>query len=119
MMFRIVLGAVLVLGAGVGWFVAAAPSIMLGSIKDDYVKAVEEGGIDMSKCKARQKTLLDPSGGMQQCVQDVFVEVQKQITEIEDADREARSWNSEPRAEEPSYDWSHEAPPAEEPSSDE
>jgi hypothetical protein len=114
MMFRIVLGAVLVLGAGVGWFVAAAPSIMLGSIKDDYVKAVEEGGIDMSKCKARQKTILDPSGGMQQCVQDVFTEVQKQITEIEDVEL-----NSEPRAEEPSYDWSSEAPPAEESSSDE
>lgn len=115
MLFRVVLGAVLVLGAGLGWFIAAAPSIMLGSIKDDYVKAVEDGGIDMSKCKARQKTLLDPSGGMQQCVQDVFTEVQKQIVEIE----EAESWNSEPRAEEPSYDWPSEAPSAEEPSNDE
>jgi hypothetical protein len=119
MEFRIILGAVLVLGAAAGWFIAAGPSLMLGSIKDDYVKAVEEGGIDMTKCKERQKTLLDPSGGMQQCVQEVFIEVQKQITEIENAERDASSWNSEPRAEEPSYDWSHEAPPAEEPSSGE
>jgi hypothetical protein len=110
------MGAVLVLGSVLGWFIAAAPSITLGSIKDDYVTAVEQSGIDMTKCKARRKTLLDPSGGMQQCVQEVFTEVQKQVDEIDNYEADSR-WN-----EAPSNDWSSEAAPsdssAEEPSND-
>jgi hypothetical protein len=107
MMFRIIFGAVLFLGGVTGWFLAAAPGAIMGSMKDDYVKAMEEGGIDMTKCKARQKSILDPSGGMAQCAQDVFVEVERQI-------REAEEYEADSRAEEPSYDYSTEAPPAEE-----
>jgi hypothetical protein len=100
MMFRIVLGVVLVIGAAAGWLIAAGPSIMLGSMKDDYVAAAEAGGIDMSECKARKKTLLDPSGGMAMCAQDVYREVQRQVDEIENTDVESN--------------WSDEAPPADE-----
>lgn len=105
-MFRIVVGAVLVIGAAVGWFVAAGPSIMLGSMKDDYVAAAEAGGIDMSKCKARQTSLLDPSGGMAMCAQDVFRDVERQLREIEESEANAPSWDDAP-----SYDESAEAPP--------
>lgn len=113
MMFRIILGGVIVIGAALGYLMAAGPSIVLGSIKDDYVAAVEAGGIDMTKCKARQKTVFDPSGGMQQCVQEVFTGIQDQISEIE---------RSEPSEEAPSYDAPAEAPSydesVEEPSSE-
>jgi hypothetical protein len=104
MMFRIVLGAVVVTGAALGWFVAAGPSIVLGSIKDDYVTGAERAGIDMSRCKARQKTLLDPSGGMQTCVQDVYRAVQDQVTEIENVDLESSSSHEAPPTEEPSFE---------------
>lgn len=104
MMFRIVLGAVVVIGGALGWFVAAGPSIVLGSIKDDYVAGAEAAGIDMSECKARQKTLLDPSGGMSTCVQDVYRDVQRQISEIENIDIESSSSNEAPPTEEPSFE---------------
>jgi hypothetical protein len=100
MMFRIVLGVVLVLGASAGWFIAAGPSIVLGSIKDDYVAGAEAAGIDMSECKARQKTLIDPSGGMAMCAQDVYREVQRQVTEIENVDVESSSSDEAPPADE-------------------
>jgi hypothetical protein len=100
MMFRIVLGAVLVVGAAGGWFIAAGPSIVLGSIKDDYVAGAESAGIDMSECKARQKTILDPSGGMAMCAQDVYREVQRQVSEIENADSESTSSDEAPLADE-------------------
>lgn len=80
-MFRITLGVVLVVGAALGWLVAAGPSIVLGSIKEDYVAGAEAGGIDMSECKARQKTILDPSGGMAMCAQDVYRGIQSQLDE--------------------------------------
>jgi hypothetical protein len=100
MMFRIVLGAVLVIGAAAGWLVAAGPSIVLGSIKDEYVAGAEASGIDMSECKARQKTILDPSGGMAMCAQDVYREVQRQVVEIENADSESSASDEAPPADE-------------------
>jgi len=100
MMFRVVLGAVLTIGAAFGWFMAAAPSIMLGSIKDDYVAAAEAGGIDMSECKARSKTILDPSGGMALCAQDVYREVQRQVDEIENAEADTSTSDEAPPADE-------------------
>jgi hypothetical protein len=104
-MFRISLGAVLVIGAAAGWLVAAGPSIVLGSIKDEYLAGAEAAGIDMSECKARSKTILDPSGGMAMCAQDVYRGVQRQVDEIENAESESTS--------------SDEAPPADDSSSDE
>jgi hypothetical protein len=100
MMFRVILGAVLVIGAALGWIVAAGPSIMLGAMKDDYVAAAEAGGIDMSECKARSKTILDPSGGMAMCAQDVYREVQRQVDEIENTDVESNSSDEAPPADE-------------------
>lgn len=95
MLFRVAIGVVLTLGAVIGWVIAAGPSMMLGSIKDDYVATAEESGLDMSECKARHKTLLDPSGGMSQCVNDVYRGMQKQIDEIDNAEQNSASSDSQ------------------------
>ena len=79
MMFRAFVFGVAIVGAALGWIMAAGPSFTLGLVKDDLVGAYEKAGIDMSKCKARSRTPIDPGGGVQQCAEDAFRDIEKKL----------------------------------------
>jgi hypothetical protein len=98
MEFRTLFFGVSLLGAVGGWFVAATPSLMFGQMKRDYIAGAESAGYDMSKCKARGPSPLDPTG-MGFCAQDIYQQTQEQMRQL-DEDSDSPSLGEDP----PSYD---------------
>src|SRR5262245_51879942 len=91
MSFRTLLIGAILFGLAIGWFMAAGPSLFLGFFKDDLVKAYEAGGLDMTDCKARPRTLMDPGGGTADCAQDVYRQMRRQIEDMEQRAAEAEA----------------------------
>lgn len=79
MLFRAFVFGVVIVGAALGWIMAAGPSFTLGLVKDDLVGAYEKAGVDMSQCKARWRTPVDPGGGVQQCTEEAFRDIEKKL----------------------------------------
>jgi hypothetical protein len=81
MLFRALLGGVSAIGLVVGWILASGgQGFVLGMHKDEFARAAEEGGLDVSACKER--SVFNPSGGMEKCVQGVYRDMERQIDEI-------------------------------------
>lgn len=72
-------------GSGIGWIMAAGPSVVLGFYKDTFVEAYERAGLDMSECKSARRSLLNPSGGMPQCLQAPMTDLMRRINEDVDS----------------------------------
>lgn len=88
MLFRSFLIGVLVTGAALGWIMAAGPSFTLGLVKDDLVNAYEKAGVDVSDCKKSQRTLIDPGGGMPECLEGSFRDIQRQLEGADGAEEQ-------------------------------
>ncbi len=102
MLFRGLLIACLLTGAVGGYALAVGPSVMLGLVKDDLVGVYEQAGGDVSDCKNTPRTLINPSGGMPNCLQSTFKDIRRQIDEMDDMEDESPV--GEPPADEPSSD---------------
>ena len=57
---------------------------MLGLVKDDLVGAYEKAGVDVGDCKNAPRTVIDPSGGMPNCLQGAFKDLRRQLDETDD-----------------------------------
>jgi hypothetical protein len=77
---------------GLGLFVMslAAPGFFVGLVKDDFVGAYENAGLDVSDCKKRRRTLFDPSGGMPDCLQGTFRDLANKMNDASDEDFDPR-----------------------------
>jgi hypothetical protein len=79
MLFRTLVIMMVVFGGALGWIGPVAAFNMLGGLKDHFVAALDEAGVDTKDCKARSVHPLDPSGGVSDCVQDVYRQVQTRL----------------------------------------
>jgi hypothetical protein len=57
-------------------------AIVMGSSKDQIVDAYEQAGVDVSACKERGRSIVDPSGGMPECLEGSFKDI---ASKLEDA----------------------------------
>ena len=69
-----------VLGAALGAIMFMGPALMFGAVKHDLSDAYEQAGMDMTECKKHPRTLLDPGGGMPDCLQDSFRDLSQRIS---------------------------------------
>lgn len=57
-------------------------AIVMGSNKDQIVDAYEKAGVDVSACNERGRSIVDPSGGMPECLEGSFKDI---ASKLEDA----------------------------------
>jgi hypothetical protein len=54
-------------------------AIVMGSSKDQIVDAYEQAGVDVSACRERGRSIVDPSGGMPECLEGSFKDIARKI----------------------------------------
>jgi hypothetical protein len=81
MLFKAFIAGSLTMGAVLGWIMAAGPSVFLGFYKDQFVETYERAGVDMSDCKNARRSLLNPSGGMPNCLRQPMTDLMRRIDE--------------------------------------
>lgn len=81
MLFRAFVVGSLCLGGGLGWIMAAGPSVVLGFYKDTFVDTYERAGLDMSECKGQRRSMLNPGGGMPRCLERPMTDLMRRINE--------------------------------------
>jgi len=54
-------------------------AIVMGSNKDQIVDAYEQAGVDVSACKEVGRSIVDPSGGMPECLEGSFKDIARKI----------------------------------------
>jgi hypothetical protein len=101
MLFKALVAGSLAFGAVFGWIMAAGPAVVLGFYKDTFIQAYEQAGLDMSECKNARQSLLNPTGGMPNCLRAPMTELMRRIDE------------DVQRASEGSFDIPNEEPPLE------
>lgn len=81
MLFRLFVVGSMALGSGVGWIMASGSSVMLGFYKDQFVDTYERAGLDMSECKNSRRSLLNPGGGMPNCLKAPMTDLMRRMDE--------------------------------------
>lgn len=79
----------LVLSVVVGWFLfGGIPILIFMYAKDDIVFSLEQDGIDVSECKKRKLSILNPTAGMPGCLTNSYNDVARRFEQqIENAEK--------------------------------
>lgn len=67
----------------------------MGSSKDQIVDAYEQAGVDVSACKERGRSVVDPSGGMPECLEGSFKDIARKIEDAGASDDGAETTDDE------------------------
>lgn len=70
-------------------------AIVMGSSKDQIVDAYEQAGVDVSACKERGRSIVDPSGGMPECLEGSFKDIARKIEDAGASDDGAETSDDE------------------------
>ena len=82
MLRRIIFMSLSIISGAIAFVSDFGGAIVMGSNKDQIVDAYEQAGVDVSACKERGRSIVDPSGGMPECLEGSFKDIARKIDDV-------------------------------------